>query len=167
MIDKEIIVDGVDVSKCPNLLKEYLPSCYCSTLDKENQEASCAGCFCLFKIKQYMNNNKLIEDLRYELEQKTTEYEKLKEENQRLGMQLCNECGERDDYNIPYRMIRDLDCGLQKEIKENDGYRKALKEIEEYFKTECVSCKEQYYNQHCEDCETQYFLDIISKAKEV
>ena len=78
MTDKEIIIDGVDVSKCPDLLKEYLPSCYCSTLDKENQEASCAGCFCLFKIKQYMNNNKLIEDLKYELKCKEQECERLK-----------------------------------------------------------------------------------------
>lgn len=78
MTDKEIIIDGVDVSKCPDLLKEYLPSCYCSVLDKENQEASCAGCFCLFKIKQYMNNNKLIEDLKYELKCKEQECERLK-----------------------------------------------------------------------------------------
>ena len=31
-------------------------------------------------------------------------------------------------------MIRDLDYGLQKEIEENDRYRKALEEIEEYIK---------------------------------
>lgn len=78
MTDKEIIIDGADVSKCPDLMKEYLPSCYCSILDKENQEASCAGCFCLFKIKQYMNNNKLIEDLKYELQRKEQECERLK-----------------------------------------------------------------------------------------
>ena len=79
MTNKKIIIDGVDVSKCPNLLKEYLPSCYCSILDKENQEASCAGCFCLFKIKQYMNNNKLIENLKHELRCKEQECKELKE----------------------------------------------------------------------------------------
>lgn len=79
MTDKQIIIDGVDVSKCPDLLKEYLPSYYCSALDKENQEASCAGRFCLFKIKQYMNNNKLIEDLKYELRYKEQERKELKE----------------------------------------------------------------------------------------
>ena len=79
MTDKEIIIDGADVSKCPDLMKEYLPSCYCSILDKENQEASCAGCFCLFKIKQYMNNNQLIEDLKYELKCRTAECEKYKQ----------------------------------------------------------------------------------------
>lgn len=77
MRDNQIIIDGVDVSKCPDLMKEYLPSCYCFTLDKENQEASCAGCFCLFKIKQYMNNNKLIEDLKYELKRKTQALDKI------------------------------------------------------------------------------------------
>lgn len=89
MTDKEIIIDGVDVSKCPDLLKEYLPACYCSTLSKENQEASCAGCFCLFKIKQYMNNNKFIEDLKWELKRKEQEREELKEKL-RLAKQLVD-----------------------------------------------------------------------------
>ena len=88
MTDKEIIVDGVDVSKCPDLLKEYLPSCYCSVLDEENQEVSCAGCFCLFKIKQYMNNNKLIEDLKYGLQRKEQECEELKKYLKRIGISL-------------------------------------------------------------------------------
>lgn len=92
--EKQIIIDGVDVSECPDLLKEYLPSCYCSVLDKENQEASCAGCFCLFKIKQYMNNNKLIEDLKYELESKTQECEKYE--------QALDDIEEAFEYDIEY-----------------------------------------------------------------
>lgn len=69
-------------------------------------------------------------------------------------MQLCNDCGERADYNIPCKMIRDLDYGLQKEIEENDRYRKALEEIEKIV-GECPAF----------DYNAKQILDIINKAK--
>ena len=65
-----------------------------------------------------------------QLKCKEQECEELKEENQQLRMHFCNDCGEKDDYNIPCKLIRDLDYELQKEIEENDHYREALKEIE-------------------------------------
>ena len=140
MTNKEIIIDGVDVSKCPDLMKEYLPSCYCSTLDKENQEASCAGCFCLFKIKQYMNNNKLIEDLKYELKCRTAECEELKDR------------------------IKKLRKNLALEIEENDHYRKALDEIKEICCDKTKNCKTGCFL--CTtNCNENKILDIISKVK--
>lgn len=61
----------------------------------------------------------------------------LEEEIRQLQMQQCNDCGERTDYNIPCKMIRDLDYGLSKEIEENEKYKQALDEIEEI-----ATCKE-------------------------
>lgn len=157
MTDKEIMIDGVDVSKCPDLLKEYLPFCYCSTLDKENQEASCAGCFCLFKIKQYMNNNKLIEDLRYELKCKEQECEELEERLKRTEEDLKYQC---------------VDCMNVK----SDRYRKTLEEIEEIAKSfnknelcfykeinECDCCD---MGADCNYLRRAKILYIINKAKE-
>ena len=92
------------------------------------------------------------------LARKTQECEELKEENQKLEMQLCNECGERDDYNIPCKMIRDLDYGLQMELEENACYRKALEGIEGIAKNfgSYAAWQEQRINK---------ILDIINKAK--
>ena len=105
---------------------------------------------------------KQTEILTKELAHKTQECEELKEENQKLEMQLCNNCGERDDYNIPCKMIRDLDYGLQKEIEENDRYHKANQEIEEV----CMEDTRTF----ADGTQVRYdsldeILDIISKAK--
>ena len=93
---------------------------------------------------------------------KQADIEELKEENQKLQMQLCNECGERDDYNIPCKMIRDLDYGLQKEIEKNECYHKALKEIEKV-------CLEDTYT-FADGAQIRYdslddILNIINKTK--
>lgn len=101
-----------------------------------------------------------------QLARKTQECEVLQEQNQKLQMQLCNECGERDDYNIPCKMIRDLDYWLQKEIEENDRYRKALEEIEK-------QCKCYGRSKYTQEFDREYggeldtnILDIITKAKD-
>ena len=113
MTDKQIMINGVDVSGC----KEYIwaLSHVCNLVNGRTDKFECNYYpNCYFK----------------QLARKTQECEELKEENQKLEMQLCNECGERDDYNIPCKMIRDLDYGLQIELEENARYRKALEEIE-------------------------------------
>lgn len=46
-------------------------------------------------------------------------------------MEICNQCGNRDDYNIPCKMIRDLDYALTTTVEERDTYRKALEEIQQ------------------------------------
>ena len=96
-----------------------------------------------------------------QLKAKEQECEKLEEENQKLEMQLCNECGEKDDYNIPCKMIRDLDYGLQMELEENDRYHKALEEIEEYINNQGINHKWNMYIQRFR----QKILYIINEAK--
>lgn len=63
-------------------------------------------------------------------------------------------------------MIRDLDYGLQKEIEENDRYRKALEEIKEIVKINCEEiCGRKF--EDCNDflCPSKNIIDIINKAK--
>ena len=119
-------------------------------------------CFCELceDLPPCDDNCQIYEDFK-QLARKTQECEVLQEQNQKLQMQLCNECGERDDYNIPCKMIRDLDYGLQKEIEENDRYRKALEEIEEYINNQGINHKWNMYIQRFR----QKILDIIDKAK--
>ncbi len=156
MTDKQIMIDKVDVSECfwlwVNTDKNYKSRC----IMNKDVYSQCTYCKdypnCLFK----------------QLARKTQECEELKEKNQKLEMQLCNDCGERDDYNIPCKMIRDLDYGLQKEIEENDRYRKALEEIEQELK-EDIYCESQECGcddfEECLNCVKTQILDIINKAK--
>lgn len=146
MTDKEIIIDGADVSKCPDLMKEYLPSCYCSILDKENQEASCAGCFCLFKIKQYMNNNRLIEDLKYELKCRTAECEEL----EKLLKSITDD------------RIEKLGRAIKRRNSKIEKYEQAFDEIEK----ECKNVIEDENTIYQATGVCFEFLDIINKVKD-
>ena len=196
MINKEqIIIDGVDVSKCPDLIKEYLPSCYCYTLDKENQEASCAGCFCLFKIKQYMNNNKLIEDLKYELACKTQELElaerlingilktlnleayDYKAYQNEILMEIRGFKKEYEELKKELRELKLKHTTLQNRYQQLDGadrYHNALENIEKIVKgmrsvfIEEISITASQLNDRIYRESTARFrqiLDIINKAK--
>lgn len=185
MTDKEIIIDGVDVAGCKYFNRfrsichnknlccdcEKNWDCYFKQHARKTQECEelkktvltkCPNCNSEYLtskgIELYEENKKL-----------KKECEELKEENQKLEMQLCNDCGERDDYNIPCKMIRDLDYDLQKEIEENDRYLKALEEIEEELK-EDIYCESQECgcddSEECLRCTKNLILDIISKAKD-
>ena len=134
--------------------------------EKFNGKTYCT-CFCeLCEDSPLCDDNcQIYEDFK-QLARKTQECEVLQEQNQKLQMQLCNECGERDDYNIPCKMIRDLDYWLQKEIEENDRYRKALEEIEK-------QCKCYGRSKYTQEFDREYggeldtnILDIITKAKD-
>lgn len=156
---KQIITDGVDVSRytyvvCKATCKNT--DCYYKQLQRKTQECEALKTLAKKYLADYFEVNK--------------KYEELKEENQRLEMQLCNDCGERDDYNIPCKMIRDLDCGLQMELEENARYRKALEKIAKivaqdrnikdiYFINTCLESGRVAYDIQ------QQIIDIIDKAK--
>ena len=112
MTDKQIIIDGVDVSGCKNLMQGIVPF----------------GCMEDRKTCSCMNNPNC---LYKQLKRKEQECEELKEEVAKARIEICNQCGEKDDYNIPCKQIRDLDYGLQLEIEENDRLKQALTEIKE------------------------------------
>lgn len=156
MADKEIIIDGVDVSGCGTYKNGKC------LITKARCNARCDhGIFYLYeqlvcktaeceglgdKIKFMEGYIKTVENARSEIEQECKHLETKIKYNDKQEVRWCK--------------------AWFKIWKQRNHYRKALDEIEEYFKNECVSCKEQYYNQHCGDCETQYFLDAISKAKD-
>ena len=146
MTDKEqIMINGVDVSKCRYFCR-YDDLCRDDNIGRVVRPLCKRMPDCYFK----------------QLARKTQECEELKEENQKLEMQLCNECGERDDYNIPCKMIRDLDYGLQMELEENACYRKAFEEIEKV----CLEDTRTF----ADGTQVRYdsldeILDIINKAK--
>ena len=127
MIDKEIIIDGVDVSGCEDFREGY---CHPDTGVCYKCDTNCQ--YAAFHLKE-------------QLARKEQECEELKSQ--------VNE-----DYNYYTTELKTLRDIIRNKEKRNAAlsltsgrYRKALDEIEEYFKTQCISCKEQYYNQHCED----------------
>ena len=164
MTDKEqIIIDGVDVSKCEfymhydygkfshgcSLHKDMfgLPVC-CDIAD------CCKDCY----FKQLARKTQ-------ECEQIKEKYEALKLENQE-GYEIVAELEhEREELKERLERVEEdlkhqcVDC---MNIK-SDRYRKALEEIEKYLKEECgcecADCLEQG------DCHFQEILDIINKAK--
>lgn len=169
-------------ASCPDIKCKNNPNCYFKQLARKSQECEELRedyaelehrhneAFQDFeRIKQkYEHLQEKYEALKLEneegyeiVDELKHECEELKEENQKLEMQLCNDCGERDDYNIPCKMIRDLGYGLQKEIEENDRYRKALEEIEEYAKEN----DEMLQGYHHEWANNRQILEIINKAK--
>lgn len=187
MTDKEqVIIDGVDVSECLfyqiNFEEDHDVKIkhFCSNWHNSCESINNSNCY--FKqlarktqeCEQYKKRAVCFKDVNKQLGYKyltiKQECEELKEENQKLEMQLCNDCGERDDYNIPCKMIRDLDYGLQKEIEENDRYRKALEDIKEYTRKQfCDNCEDigsTEYTCHCEYCEYQEYFEIIEKVKD-
>ena len=153
MTDKEqIMIDGVDVRNCKGIDLSLPPLVKCKYLKFKTSDGGIAGIWCSDHTNCCFK----------QLARKTQECEVLQEQNQKLQMQLCNECGERDDYNIPCKMIRDLDYWLQKEIEENDRYRKALEEI----KKVCIEDTREF----ADGTQIRYdtlddILNIIDKVK--
>ena len=110
-------------------------------------------------------------DMREAIEGLKAENEELKEELAKVRMEICNQCGEKDDYNIPCKQIRDLDYGLQLEIEENYKLKQTLTEIKDIAENFCSeSCP--YKDDDCDICVEDCFLDeivnpILQKISEV
>ena len=77
----------------------------------------------------------IVETCKAQYKELKAENEKLEEEIAKARMEICNQCSERDDYNIPCKQIRDLDYGLQLEI-ENIQLKQTLTEIKEIAEKE-------------------------------
>lgn len=148
MIDKEqIIIDGVDVSKCKYFedgecgCEYYLRYGYEITMHDRCEE--CPNCY--FK----------------QLARKTQECEELKEK-----IKIYSEAFDNPEFRVALTDIQtgERDIRMQRDerlTKENERYRKALEEIEEVAKD--ITEKDCYENS---DAKASKILDIISKAKE-
>lgn len=172
MTDKEIIIDGVDVSGCfhyknqsciadylltdldfSNAKCAYSPNCHFKQLQRKTQE-------CEQKEKELLSNEKIINKLMKEVDELKQECEKLK-----------NQVDE--DYNYYTTELKTLRDIISNKEKRNaalflmsNRYRKALEEIETVTKINCEEiCGRKFTNCKDTSCFSVNILDIINKAK--
>lgn len=149
MVDKQqIIINGVDVSKCENFRPKDRFTCHpyiCNCHQKPN---------CYFK--QLARKTQECEELKRKLSNQEQLYQNEIEIYNKSCLQLRQE---NDDLYLERLALNTANSGINAllEVKEqeNDRYRNALKEIEEY-------CNEQNLKYDTTACE---ILDIINKAK--
>lgn len=173
MTDKEIIIDGVDVSGCfhyknqsciadylltdqdfSNAKCAYSPNCHFKQLQRKTQE-------CEQKEKELLSNEKIINKLMKEVDELKQECEKLK-----------NQVDE--DYNYYTTELKTLRDIISNKEKRNaalflmsNRYRKALEEIETVTKINCEEiCGRKFTNCKDTSCFSVNILDIINKAKD-
>lgn len=144
MPDKQIIIDGVDVSKCNWCDFEPDAEPYCRINDGE--DLSCEdnpNCY----FKQLKRKEQECEKLYIQLE---TDEEYHKEEENTLRKIIKN----KEERNIEL-------------YKENNKYKQAIDEIEKNIKDYCkIMCMAET-RETCEICQNTEILDIINKAKTV
>lgn len=160
MTDKnQIIIDGVDVSKCDS----YVPFGTYRGIANTRFEAGdckyvwigkCEGANCLFK--QLAHKTKECEDLR----------EALKEEviYKRTYLKSLLDCKEECEKLKSESFTREELISMQE--KDIERYCKALEEIEKIVKINCEEiCGRKF--EDCNDflCSSKNILDIINKAK--
>lgn len=126
---EEIIIDGVDVAGCISFDKNngYNICCYDDTREDKIPFAN----FCEENKNCYYKQLKRLEKENKELKEINEALILEAEDVAEARMEICNQCGNRDDYNIPCKMIRDLDYGLTVTVEERDKYEHALEEIRE------------------------------------
>ena len=143
-MDKEIIIDGVNVSGCNNI-DEWKHCNICQVLIKtipnRHQCLTEGDLRCEFypdcyykqlqRLKEKLRTEKIyssqIEELEESLQHAKAENERLKEENYQLQKD-CQICENFIDF-IPCKPIRDMDYDLQKVISQRDNYSYVLQEI--------------------------------------
>jgi hypothetical protein len=155
MTDKEIMIDGIDVSKCNFLGVEGI--CNSDSYFCEGH----TNCY----YKQLARKTQ-------EYEQLQEKYEGLKLENEEgyeIVAELKNECEEFKKQLTQAMYLSEGTLRLYSDRK-NIKYRKALNEIEKYFLKQCEIHKSSigdYAVQNmCEQCEIKKNLNIINKAKD-
>lgn len=139
MTDKEIIINGIDVSECNYAI---LPNkqCYMKSMFYA-KETSCIACKEHNTKRNFCKNNP------------NCYYKQLKRKER--------ECEELKFNEKNFR----IDAARAK--MKASKYKQALDEIESLCKNEaCSPCKELEENNHCDECHNKIILDIINKAKE-
>ena len=160
MTDKQIIIDGVDISECKELVNEC--DCY---LTEEHDYRS--------ETPYTYNNCSRFPNCYYkQLKRKEQECKELKEDLQ-LAKQLVDWILktfnlESYDWLADQNEISTEIESIKTKFKspQSDHYRKALEEIETTVKTEC----EETCGSKLEDCtnffcSSKHIIDVINKAK--
>ena len=159
MTDKQIMIDGVDVSKCRYFCRyddlcrddnigrvvrplcKRMPDCYFKQLARKTQE-----CEELKKANQHIDTNRQC---------KGSKLKRIEE--------LISDCetGYTDEFiQKIYGIIQEPEPTVN-DYSITDRYRKALEEIEEYINNQGINHKWNMYIQRFR----QKILDIIDKAK--
>ena len=140
MTDKQIIIDGVDVSGCEFYTNGW---CCCALLYEEH----CKDCsYCMYKLKRQLKaKEQECEELKEKVkkygeinEQETKDYAELKAENEQLknfhinlvGVKEC-EIRELAELKSDNKHLNDLLNQALKELEESRGAIEKIKEITE------------------------------------
>ena len=159
MTDKEIIIHGVDVSKCKQHRKCILPDNIGCKID---DMLCCDKPNCNYKQLQKekfenLNNRQIVqsaENLIYENSELIKNLKEKEIECEELKAQL-NDMACMDDDNVL--------CYPRQELKkECERYKQALDKIENYFASQDTT-RTSLFNIHCIE---QEIKNIINKAKE-
>ena len=151
MRDKQIMIDGVDVSKCYRYQKK---TGYCKGAFKPEELPFCENFDCEFKrlARKTQECETLASQLDFEVQKK----ECLEQECEKLKSQVD------EDYNYYTTELKTLRDIISNKEKRNAAlfltsgrYRKALEEIENYI------CEYEMLGK----LNIKYILDIINKAK--
>lgn len=170
MTDKEIIINGIDVSGC-GYYYEIDGQCNIFGMGKSGEDTFCRYCTdnpnCYYKklkqleqenaeLKAYMDVN---EDFKTAWEELKAENERLKEENYQLQKD-CQICENFIDF-IPCKPIRDMDYDLQKVISQRDKYYQTLQEIEDI----AMGIMDDDIEEGSAYSDARQILDLITKAE--
>lgn len=161
MIDKEIIIDGVNVAECSYSYFEIYED-----LEKKREVVRCS-------IGSAFNNNRCQNENCYfkQLRRKEQEYNDLISGMDFLQQKLAvkeQQCEELEETinKLSQRVI--LPMPKSEVINLTDRYKQALEKIKEYtIKQFCENCENigsTEYTCHCEHCEYYEFLDIINEV---
>ena len=177
MTDKQIIIDGVDVSGCI-LRRRKEPNCtVCNGYSSKVFEFDCSdfkNCYYKQLKRKEQECEKLrgdFHDTNEQLNLKNEYIQKVKQECEKLKSQVD------EDYNYYTTELKTLRDIISNKEKRNAAlsltsgrYHKALEEIEKDLK-EAVYCESQECGcddfEECLKCTKEHILDIINKAKKV
>ena len=167
MTDKQIIIDGVDVSGCENLMQGIVPfGCMedrktCSCMNNPNclykqlkrKEQECERLkeenFTFENLIKEIEKQGAIEETIQQLDQLKAENEELKKLLKVRIEDLCDACGASSMMPMPCKV-----------------YEKTLDQIKQIMKKHCRKCKKHKFY-HFQLCCTCKYTDILQKISEV
>lgn len=153
MADKEIIIDGVDVSGCAYFDYENEGTREC---DAYSNECEANNCY----YKQLARKTQECESLKEEIEILKDNFDTATRDCNELIEELEQECEELKEQLQANQPTGICETCMAKAILQNDKYLKALKEIEEYINSQGINHKWNMYIQRFRSG----ILDIISKG---
>ena len=185
MTDKQIIIDGVDVSKCMFFNKNYKEDYvqiknFCELQYISCKEFDCANCYFKKWKRKEQECEQLINKLNSNIERMNAQNEKLHNENKELKAQLEQQKKENEEFKEKLSQAKDITEPLNSELPEDkvireiflivndcinkkvNPYKQALDEIEYYINNQGINNK---WNMRIQRFRMG-ILDIINSVKD-